>query len=174
MNLNNDILYFINNGLSNPTFDFVMPHLTDLGGFATLLGLSILAMIICRYFKKDRYFEIAKHCLFALVLSGIIAACLKLAIHQPRPYTVLSNIHQLVVPTEPNSFPSGHTSSSFSVVTVLIQESQRYKWPIGLLVLFCLLIAFSRIYCGMHYPLDVAVGAMVGIISGIIALKVKI
>lgn len=174
MSLNIDLLYFINNGLANPTFDFIMPHLTDLGGFLTLVGLTVLALIITWYLKKERYFKIAKLCLFALVMSGVIAACLKLAIHEPRPYTVLSGIRQLVVPTEPNSFPSGHTSSTFSVVTVLVHELWQYKWLVVILVALCIVIAFSRIYCGMHYPSDVVVGAMVGIISGIVVLKVKL
>ena len=174
MNLNTDLFYFINNGMSNPTFDLIMPHFTDLGGFVTLLSLCIIAIIICKRLKKDQYLKIAKMCLAALVLSGIIAACLKLAIHEPRPYTTLSHARQLLIPTEPNSFPSGHTSSSFSIMTVLAHELWQYKRLVIILILFCILIAFSRVYCGIHYPLDVVVGAMVGIISGIIILKLKV
>jgi len=43
-----------------------------------------------------------------LLLAGIIAACLKLTFHSPRPFTVLEHARQLTVPTEPDSFPSGH------------------------------------------------------------------
>jgi undecaprenyl-diphosphatase len=174
MNPNIDSLYFINDGLSNPTFNFIMPHFTDMGGFATLLCLLIVAILVCRHFKKEKYLKIAKLCLYALLLSGLIAATLKLSIHQPRPYTVLRGIHQLVTPTEPNSFPSGHTSSSFSVVTVLSYSFRDHKVLVCLLVLFSTFIAFSRIYCGMHYPLDVIVGAIVGMASGAIVLKVKL
>lgn len=174
MNINTDLFYFLNNGLANPTFDFVMPQLTNIGGFVTLLGLCILVILILRHFKKDEYLRIAKLCLYALIMSGVIAASLKLLIHEPRPYVVLGHVRQLVVPTEPNSFPSGHTSSIFSVVTVLACELWKYKMMVAGLVVFCILIAFSRIYCGMHYPHDIVVGAMVGIISGIIVLKVKV
>lgn len=174
MNLNLDGLYLINNGLSNPVFDFIMPHLTDLGGFATLLVLLIILILVFRHYKKEKYLKIAKLCLYALVLSGVIAAVLKLAIQHPRPYVVLSNIHQLVTPTEPNSFPSGHTSSSFSVVTVLSYVFREKKWLVCILIFLSIMIAFSRIYCGMHYPLDLIVGAAVGIISGIVVLKVKL
>lgn len=174
MNLDTDIFYLINNGLSNPTFDLIMPQLTNVGGFVALLGLCILAIVLLKYMKKEQYLRIAKLCLYALVLSGIIAAALKLLVHEPRPYIVLDHVRQLVIPTEPNSFPSGHTSSTFSVMTVLAGELWQYKKLIVALVAFCILIAFSRVYCGMHYPHDILVGALIGIISGILVLKVKL
>lgn len=112
-------------------------------------------------------------CLYALVLSGVIAACLKLAYHSPRPFTVLENVRQLTIPTEPNSFPSGHTSSTMSVVSVLVWTLRENKAIVCLLLLFALLVAFSRIYVGVHYPFDVLVGAIVGVISGAAVLKMK-
>ena len=173
MNLNIDLFYFINNALANPLFDVIMPHLSDCGGFVTLLVLCILAILVLRYYKKEKYLEIAKMCLYALVLSGIIAACLKLTYHSPRPFTVLEHVRQLVVPTEPNSFPSGHSSSSMSVVTVLVWCLRDNKILITLLIAFALLVAFSRVYVGVHYPFDVFVGALVGVVSGVVVLKLK-
>lgn len=173
MNLNIDLFYFINNDLANPLFDVIMPHLSDCGGFVTLLVLCILAILVLRHYKKEKYLEIAKMCLYALVLSGIIAACLKLTYHSPRPFTVLEHVRQLVVPTEPNSFPSGHSSSSMSVVTVLVWCLRDNKILITLLIAFALLVAFSRVYVGVHYPFDVFVGALVGVVSGVVVLKLK-
>ena len=174
MNLNIDLFYFINNNLANPVFDIIMPHLSDCGGFLTLLAICILAILVLRHYRKERYLEIARMCLYALVLSGIIAACLKLTYHSPRPFTVLDHVRQLTVPTEPNSFPSGHTSSTTSVVTVLVWTLRENRILVGLLIAFALLIAFSRIYVGVHYPFDVLVGAAVGAVSGILVLKVKL
>ena len=91
---------------------------------------------------------------------------------EDRPFKALGHVHQLVSPTEPNSFPSGHTSSTFSVVTVLVNQLWQRKVLVGILIIFSLLLAFSRVYCGVHYPLDVFVGAMVGILSGILVLKI--
>lgn len=118
--------------------------------------------------------EISKLCLYALLISAGIVLCLKLGIVEERPFKTLGHVHQLVVPTEPNSFPSGHTSSTFSVVTVLADQFWQKKILVGVLIIFSLFLAFSRVYCGVHYPLDVFVGAMVGILSGILVLKVEI
>lgn len=173
MSLNIDLFYLINNGCANPAFDVIMPHISDCGGFVTLLVICVLAILVLRHYKRQRYLEIAKMCLYALVLSGLIAACLKLAYHSPRPFTVLENVRQPTIPTEPNSFPSGHTSSTFSVVSVLVWTLRENKVVVCLLVLFAFLLAFSRIYVGVHYPFDVLVGAIVGVSSGAVVLKLK-
>ena len=173
MSLNIDLFYYINNGMANPAFDMIMPHLSNCGGFVSLLALIILAILVLRHYHKEKYLNIAKLCLYALVLSGVIAACLKLAYHSPRPFVVLDHVRQLTIPTEPNSFPSGHTSSSVSVATVLVWTLRDHKIIVGLLILFVVLIAFSRVYVGVHYPFDVAVGAAVGFLSGAVVLKLK-
>lgn len=170
MTLNIDLFYFINGTLHNQLLDSIMPIFTNAGSFACLVLLSILAVIISKHYKKDKCLEIAKLCLYALLLSGAIVACLKLTFHSPRPYMVLDNARQLTVPSEPNSFPSGHSSSTFSIVTVLVWKLRENKALIALLILFAFLIGFSRIYIGMHYPFDVFVGATVGIISGVVVL----
>ena len=174
MNLNTELFYLINNNLSNPIFDFIMPTITNFGGFGTLLVLCILAILICRYCNKEKYLKISKLCLYALLLSGVIALCLKLSIVEERPFKMLGHVHQLVLPSEPNSFPSGHSSSTFSVVTVLVNQFWENKILVVMLIIFALLIGFSRIYCGVHYPIDVVVGAIVGILSGVIILKLKV
>lgn len=173
MNLDTEIFYFINHDLQNPVFDAIMPNLTNFGGFVTLLSACIVAVILLKYFKKDRYLEIAKICLIALILSGIIAACVKLLVHQPRPFAVLENVRQLTIPSESNSFPSGHTSSTLSIITVLVWKFRDKKWLVALLACFGFLIGFSRIYCGVHFPHDILAGALIGIISGVVVLKLK-
>lgn len=174
MDINIELFYLINNNLSNPLFDLIMPQLTNIGGFAGLLIICLLSIIILRHYEKDKYLKIAKLSLYALLISAAIALCLKLSFTEVRPFKVLSHVNQLVVPSEPNSFPSGHCSSTFSVITVLINQFWQKKWLVIILSIFGFLIAFSRVYCGVHYPLDVVVGAMVGILSGILVVKLVI
>lgn len=174
MNLNTEIFYFINNNLSNPYFDLIMPQLTNLGGFLSLLVICILAILISRHYNREKYLKISRLCLYSLLLSAAIVTCLKLGIAEKRPFEVLGHVHQLVVPSEPNSFPSGHTSSTFSVVTVLVHELRENKKLAVLLIAFSVMLAFSRVYCGVHYPSDVVVGAIVGVLSGVVILKLKV
>lgn len=66
-----------------------------------------------------------------------------------------------------NSFPSGHTTATFALVTALfLSFDKRYSWT-G--YLFGILMGISRIYLCVHYPTDVIVGAVVGITAGIIS-----
>lgn len=174
MDINIELFYLINNNLSNPLFDLIMPQLTNIGEFACLLIICLLSIIILRHYEKDKYLKIAKLSLYALLISAAIALCLKLSFTEVRPFKVLSHVNQLVVPSEPNSFPSGHCSSTFSVITVLINQFWQKKWLVIILSIFGFLIAFSRVYCGVHYPLDVVVGTMVGILSGILVVKLII
>ena len=63
------------------------------------------------------------------------------------------------------SFFSGHASSSFSVITFVVLFLRRhFKW-IYLFYIWPILFAMSRIYVGVHFPIDLMVGASVGIFS---------
>jgi undecaprenyl-diphosphatase len=68
-------------------------------------------------------------------------------------------------------FISSHATNSFAVSTFLtLLLGNDYKW-IGLIYIWALLISYSRIYLGVHYPGDIISGAFAGIILGIIFFK---
>ena len=69
------------------------------------------------------------------------------------------------------SFFSGHASSSFSITTlVFLFLRPKYNWA-WVLFVWPLLFATSRIYLGVHYPIDIIVGAIVGILSVLLFYK---
>jgi undecaprenyl-diphosphatase len=173
MNINIELFNFINHSLANPVLDAIMPVFTNFGGLPAVGITTILVFLLTRHYKKDEYHEIAKLCLYSLVLSVVIAAALKLTVHEPRPGILLDNVRQLVTPTEPYSFPSGHTSSTFSVITVLAVKLRENKAVFGLCLVFALAIAFSRVYVGAHFPLDVLAGTLIGVVSGVVVLRYK-
>jgi undecaprenyl-diphosphatase len=64
-------------------------------------------------------------------------------------------------------FYSAHASSSFAVtVFVLRLTRQKYKWLFPVMLLYALLVSYSRIYLGVHYPFDVLTGAVIGSLIG--------
>lgn len=177
MNSNVDIFYLINNGLSNPYFDFIMPPLSDIGGltfYAVLLAVLLL-LSWKDIFGLGRYYGLVKLCVASLLLTVAITAGAKLFFSQPRPYLVLEHVNVLTTSIDPNSFPSGHTATTLSTMTVLFLSAKRYFTRYKLVKCFCavfsILIAFSRIYIGMHYPFDVLIGGLIGMACGVLVCK---
>ena len=113
--------------------------------------------------------------LAALFIANVAVYFLKIIIAEPRPFLVLPNVDLLVAENEIYSFPSGHSASSFAVMIViglmyklnLKGKTYRLIYP---LLAFASVIAFSRVYIGVHYPLDVVVGALIGVLSALLVL----
>ncbi len=95
---------------------------------------------------------------------------LKNAAARPRPYTLLNDLTILISAPRDYSFPSGHTCMSVAAAGTLVGLADR-KWAIAGCVLAAL-IAFSRMYVGVHYPTDILGGALVGALSAWIAVRV--
>jgi undecaprenyl-diphosphatase len=90
--------------------------------------------------------------------ADLLATLGKDLIHRHRPY-----VHQLGPAATTTSFPSGHAATSFACATVLSVAAPRFRIPLFALAA---LIAFSRLYNGDHYPLDVLGGAVLGVAVG--------
>lgn len=83
----------------------------------------------------------------------------------------LSNIMRGVIKRSSFSFFSGHASNSMASTTFIFLILRKYYKHTYLLFLFPLLFAYSRIYLGLHYPLDILSGYLFGIIFGTIIYK---
>ncbi|MCQ4145008.1 phosphatase PAP2 family protein [Vogesella sp. AC12] len=105
--------------------------------------------------------------LVAAVLLGIGSAILlKAAFAVPRPFLVLpaGSVQLLDVLPANGAFPSGHAMASALLAGVLagvLAQGRRWWWQAGLMALV-LLVCWSRIAIGVHWPLDVLVGAALG------------
>jgi len=99
--------------------------------------------------------------LAAFALSGLIAQGLKRAFDTPRPPAVLEHVHVLGQPLMAHSFPSGHATSDGVMVALafLVWGTRPVAW---LAAAGWLLAAVGRVYGGVHWPLDVAVGLALG------------
>jgi undecaprenyl-diphosphatase len=93
--------------------------------------------------------------------TNVLTSLVKLAVHRDRPPTVILDPQALTDVPGSSSFPSGHASTSFACAYVISRLAPRLTVFVFVLAA---LIAFSRVYVGVHYPLDVLVGAIFGLL----------
>jgi membrane-associated phospholipid phosphatase len=93
---------------------------------------------------------------------------MKILIHRKRPYRRLKNMRVVGAKAGGHSFPSGHTSQSFFLATLLI-DYFRIDFPTALIFYgIAGMVGITRMYVGMHYPRDVIGGAVLGTAWGFI------
>lgn len=160
LNFDSAILLWIQDVIRNPILNpifIAITHLGDAGVFWIALSL-----VLC-FFKKTRKAGIFGLC--ALLMSVLINnVCLKNMIGRIRPYEIIAGLECLVKHAKDYSFPSGHTGASFAAASVFIKELPK-KFSIPALVV-AILISFSRLYIGIHYPTDVIAAAIIGTAIG--------
>lgn len=155
LNIDNRLFHLVNRDMTAGFLDLMMPFVTEKFNF---LGVIIVAaaLIVVLGNKKDR---IGLGVLVVLVLSSDLAcALLKDAITRIRPCNAME-VRLLAGCGDSFSFPSGHATNIFAAMVFL---SLRYKkfFPLFLSIAFA--VAYSRVYVGVHYPLDVTAGAVLG------------
>jgi undecaprenyl-diphosphatase len=148
-----------------------MPLLSILG---SVYGWAILCIVIYVFGGKFGR-KVALLALLALLLTNVIVIILKFLVAEPRPFLTLPNV-DLLVQVDGQSFPSGHSASSFAAATLIglkyrLESRGSLRMLIYPLFIFALLVGVSRIYIGVHYPYDVIVGALIGILCGLTVLK---
>tara|TARA_B100001146_G_C16154655_1_gene422800 strand:+ start:329 stop:937 length:609 start_codon:yes stop_codon:yes gene_type:complete len=156
--IDKNLMIWINNSLSNQVFDLLMPIVTNenLWVFPILILIGYLG-----YFSGKRG-KIAIGILLITTIScdAICAQILKPWIGRIRPsHEIVDQINLLASKGGKWSFPSNHAANSFAAATVLSYFYERFK-----IVSYSLafLIALSRIYVGVHYPGDILAGGIVG------------
>lgn len=100
--------------------------------------------------------------LLALTLTAVlINLVVKPIFTRKRPYEILETVRTRITPPFGSSFPSGHAASSFAAASMLWFFNVPFRhWALAL----ALLIAFSRVYLMVHFPSDVLVGMISGIV----------
>lgn len=137
---------------------------TSLMVAATLYGreyfwIPIVAVMLLFGKRETKLLAIE---LAALFVVGIAAGeVLKHVVYRARPYETLSGIVTRVATDTDSSFPSGHALITWVGATFALLKFRRRAVSL-LLALEAAVVCFSRVYVGMHYPLDVVGGALLG------------
>ena len=152
----------------NLRVDFLTPFwkavtfLGNGGWFWIALGIGLLC------FKRTRGVGITL--LAALVIGALVTnVALKNLVARTRPYDYSEGIKALLPPQSDFSFPSGHTCASFAAAYVCLKMLPG-GWGIGAMILAGL-IAFSRLYLGVHFPTDILGGLLIGLAAGWLACR---
>jgi undecaprenyl-diphosphatase len=158
--LDHQVFYFLSFNIITPQITAIMKVVTYFASSTFLqiaYGLLMLSYLIKKNWK--RAIEIA-----VVALGGyLINYIMKFSFQRPRPSNPLTD------PLQNFSFPSGHATSGFIFYGLLVyllwktKIKKPYKYLIGVgLILFSIVIGFSRVYLRLHYTSDVVAGLCIG------------
>ena len=171
-------LLYIQEYIRSDFLDPIMKVLTHSGDKGILLIVLILALLII---PRTRAIGIMSTISIAIeaLLNNVL---LKNIIARTRPYDEIEGLINLVGKQSDYSFPSGHTGAAFAVAGAMLvvalfglpmieksgeisrkDPSLSFKLISVLLIMYATLLAFSRMYVGVHYPTDVLCGLLLGL-----------
>lgn len=142
--------------LRNPVLDTIMSLITELGGEAIFI---VLALFVFWCVDKVKGYYLLSIGFFGTVLNQF----LKLLFRIPRPWVLDPNftiVESARAEATGYSFPSGHTQNAVGTMGGAARFVEK-KWLRIVLIVLALLVSFSRMYLGVHTPLDVGVSLVI-------------
>lgn len=155
-------LFIFGMGGRNSILDFMM-----IFGAEYLIYLALILIFVLAYKGSTKERKVLILAVLALPIAVILIKFIHLFYIEPRPF-VAHDLFPLIGQIEGATFPSRHASimSTLTFPYILFKS----KWAY-LFIVFSLWVGISRIFVGVHYPLDILGGVIVGFISAIIGRK---
>lgn len=159
------VSFFYLNAYHSPGLDGFFTWFTFLGDGLFSIVVIVLLLVLRRYSK-------ALQVLTAFLGSALCTQILKNVFSMPRPkqfFTPGQYAHFIdgITRVGYSSFPSGHTTSIFALVTMLAMFEKNKQWN-AFYVLPAVAVGYSRIYLGEHFLGDVLVGSLVGVLLAVV------
>lgn len=144
--------------------DYFSMFCADYLGYVLLLVLVVFLAINCR-----KYWKMVAEALVAAVFTRfVLTEFIRWLWFRPRPFVALNFAPLINQSAKEASFPSGHASFYFALSTIIYY----YNKKAGILFFIAsFLIVIARVFVGVHWPSDVLVGAVLGILTGWILNK---
>jgi membrane-associated phospholipid phosphatase len=168
--LDYEIWYYVNTQWNNSFLDAVMPWLRNQYTWAPLY-LFLLLFMTMNFGRRGWLWCLGFLLTFALA-DYISASIIKPAFHRTRPCNnpYLREILHLIVPRSSGySFPSTHAANHFALGCFsALTLGRRYRWVWFAAAAWAILVSYAQVYVGVHFPMDVAAGASLGICIGML------
>lgn len=167
-------LFYLINGHRSDFFDYVFSFLSHSLSFIIVILIATIFLTV-KKFNKKFWILIILVALSFLFADRISVICFKDVFERLRPSHALAGVNlvkldswRLVFDHKGGQFGfvSSHAANVFSLATIFVILGKRYKAFSILIILWAVLVAYSRVYCGVHYPGDVVCGAFLGILIG--------
>ena len=154
-------LFLMISGLAGKSrlLDFLGIFSAEYLGYVLIAGFLIFVFSLTNF--KER-FRLLSFVLLSLIVSrGILTELIRFFYHRPRPFMVLE-ITPLITEADKGAFPSGHAAFYFALALSLLFFNRKLGWYfIGASIL----MGISRVFVGVHWPLDIVGGIVVALIS---------
>jgi len=141
---------------------------------ATQIGNGAVGILtgIALYFIGQR--RLAVQLLLGILTLWLVVELIKAIVERSRPFLVLEGTRIIGWKERGKSFPSGHTAQAFFMMTLLNQSLPFGPAFTVVVYITAVLVGFTRIYVGAHYPRDVIGGAVLGSVWGILTSMVQV